>query len=374
MRRSIRPALAFASIAAALCIVSTGADAGPRIAAKPTKHRTVKKAPVEPASNYDRRADVIAFVDEVVATRGLERGDVLRLFADARFSATAARLMQPSPTSIRRDWSLYRPRFVEPIRIAAGVRFWEDNAATLRRAEVAYGVPAEIIVGIIGVETIYGRNTGGFRVLDALTTLAFDYPNKQRDRSPFFREQLADAMVLAHDSGIDLSALRGSYAGAIGMPQFMPGSILRFAVDFDGDGRIDLVNDSADVIGSVANFLAGHGWVRGLATHVPLSRIPSSDPDIAALGAAKVDALVEAGSVPSLEFGALANAGFVADFFPPDAPFALIDIPIGSDASATTYLAGTQNFHVITRYNRSYFYALSVIELGNAVKAAYEAR
>jgi membrane-bound lytic murein transglycosylase B len=342
-----------------------------RIVAKSTNHRPAKKAQPEVASNYAKRADALAFVDEVVETRGLARADVLHLLADARYSATAVRLMQPAPTAVRRDWSLYRSRVVEPIRIAAGVRFWADNVATLRRAETAYGIPAEIIVGIIGVETIYGRDTGTFRVLDALTTLAFDYPNKKRDRSSFFRGQLADAMVLARDNGTDLRTLRGSYAGAIGMPQFMPGSILNFAVDFDEDGRIDLVNDNADVIGSVANFLAGHGWVRGLVTHVGLSRLPSSDPDIEALGAAKVDALVESGSVPSLDLSALASAGFIADAFPPDAKFALIDLPGGD---ATTYIAGTQNFHVITRYNRSYFYALSVIELGTAVKAAYESR
>jgi len=360
-------------VCAGLSIAVAFAAPAPRQpAAKPTAARQARKAPAEPAANYATRPDVLVFVDEVVETRGLARADVLRLLADARYNATAARLMQPAPTTLRRDWSLYRSRVVEPVRIAAGVRFWADNAAMLQRAETAYGVPAEIIVGIIGVETIYGRDTGNFRVLDALTTLAFDFPNKARDRSAFFREQLAAAMVLARDRGADLRSLRGSYAGAIGMPQFMPSSVLDFAVDFDGDGRIDLVGDNADVIGSVANFLAGHGWVRGLATHVGLSRLPSSDPDIEALDAAKVDALVDSGSIPSLDLAALSTAGFVADAFPPDAKFALIDLPGSGDA--TTYIAGTQNFHVITRYNRSYFYALAVIELGAAVKAAYESR
>lgn len=316
---------------------------------------------------------MLDYIDELVAREGFARDTLIQLFADARYSATAARLMMPAIVNGRRDWNVYRARFVEPVRLGSGFRFWDDNAALLARAEHDFGVPPEIVVGILGVETVYGRNTGSFRVIDALTTLAFDYPDKERDRSSFFREQLTDALILSRNDANDMGALRGSYAGAIGMPQFMPGSILRYAVDYDGDGRIDLVGSAADIIGSVANFLARHGWIRDLATHVPLVRAQDLDP----LQAASIASMVSAGSVPSLAYADLVSAGLVATSPPPDAPLALIDLPSGSDASGNTivgYLAGTQNFHVITRYNRSYFYAYSVIELGGTIKALRLAR
>lgn len=326
-----------------------------------------------PRIDYARRPDVTAYIEEMVAQQGFDRGALFAVFADARYSEAAARLMRPAATvSARRDWLAYRARFIEPVRLDGGLRFWDENAATLARAEQLYGVPAEIIVGIVGVETVYGRNTGSFRVLDALTTLAFDYPNKERDRSPFFRGQLTDALVLSRDRGIDVRDLRGSYAGAIGMPQFMPGSILRYAVDFDGDGRIDLAGSVPDVIGSVARFLAEHGWVRGLPTHVVLLGGPADERQ-----RADAASMIEAGSVPSFAAARFADAGFVFADLPPDVPLALIDLPSGVDAEGrplTRHLAGTQNFHVITRYNRSYFYAYSVIELGAAVKAMREGR
>jgi membrane-bound lytic murein transglycosylase B len=353
---------------------ASAADASrTRSAAKPAIRA---KAPLPPS--YGQRADVLAYIDDVVAREHLDRDELLRVFADARYSETAARLMSPSAaTAARRDWTVYRARFVEPVRLAAGYRFWEDNADVLARAEREFGVPAEIIVGILGCETVYGRNTGSFRVIDALTTLSFDYPrgdaDRGRDRSPFFREQLTDALMMSRDGTIDLATLRGSYAGAIGMPQFMPGSIRRFAIDYDGDGRIDLVGSAADVIGSVANFLAQHGWVRDLPSYVALSHPAAVDE----AQAARIEALVNAGSEPNVDFAALVDAGFVANAPPPAARFALIDLPAGSDARGlprTSYLAGTQNFHVITRYNRSYFYALSVIELGATIKALRDAR
>jgi len=320
---------------------------------------------------YLQRIAVLDFIDDLVANRQFDREALMRVFADARFNDTAARLLAPAATSgVRRDWSVYRARFVEPVRLAAGLQFWDDNAAWLEQAERDYGVPPEIVVGILGCETVYGRNTGSFRVIDTLTTLAFDYPNPQRDRSSFFREQLTDALTMDRDGAIDLASLRGSFAGAIGMPQFMPGSIRSYAVDYDHDGRINLVDDPADVIGSVANFLAQHGWVRGLPTHVVLSASIGVD-------ASRVAAMVEAGSVPSYDFAQIAEAGFTTSALPPMTQFALIDLPSGGDArgnAQTSYLAGTQNFHVVTRYNRSYFYALSVIELGATIKALREAR
>lgn len=342
------------------------------------KHRIVpnRRVAAEGSSDvvdYSQRADVLSYVDELVAREGFVRDDLLLLFSEVRYNATAARLMLPSTARATRDWNVYRARFVEPVRLGAGFRFWDDHAGLLERAGRDFGVAAEIVVGILGVETVYGRNTGRFRVVDALTTLAFDYPDKERDRSSFFREQLTAALILSRGDVADASALRGSYAGAIGMPQFMPGSILRYAVDYDDDGRIDLVDSPADIIGSVANFLARHGWVRDLVTHVPLVHAPSTDP----LQAATIASMVSAGSAPSLTYADLQAAGFVATKPPPDTSFALIDLPHGTDAAgddpAVTYLAGTQNFHVITRYNRSYFYAYAVIELGGTIKALREA-
>lgn len=331
-----------------------------------------KRAPVaartqdgNAATHYDRRADVLEFVDDLVGRHGFRRDELITTFARARYSETAARLMMPTASATRGVWSAYRARFVEPIRIEAGVRFWDAYAPLLERAEREYGAAPEIIVGILGVETIYGRNTGSFRVIDALTTLAFDYPNKARDRSPFFREQLEDYLLLARDTGAEVFALRGSYAGAIGMPQFMPGSIRRYAVDYDGDGVIDLAASPADVIGSVANFLAQHGWSRDLA---PVYRLR-----LAAPGGA-TETLIAAGSEPSLSYDDLVFAGFASDTpLPAGARLALIDLQNGFDVNGnamTEYVAGTQNFHVITQYNRSYFYAMSVIELGDAIKAA----
>ena len=384
---ALRPALPYALRFARPLALGLGAIASPGAAlaaGHPLRKPAASKPSVQPI-DYSQRADVLDYIDDLVAREGFARDALIGLFADARYSATAARLMMPATVNARRDWNVYRARFVEPVRLGSGFRFWDDNAALLERAQRDYGVPPEIVVGILGVETVYGRNTGSFRVIDALTTLAFDYPNKSRDRSAFFREQLTDALVLTRNDAGNASAaagaaaaLRGSYAGAIGMPQFMPGSILRYAVDYDGDGHIDLVGSTADIIGSVANFLAEHGWVRDLATHVPLVHVQPIDP----LQAASIEAMVNAGSVPSYVHSDLVAAGFVAasgtDAAPlPDTPLALIDLPSGSDASGNAivaYLAGTQNFHVITRYNRSYFYAFSVIELGSTIKALRQAR
>ena len=349
-------------------------DGGPAGSAASKGNRT---AAVARPADYQRRPDVIDYIDGLVATEHFDRDDLMRLFADVRFSATASRLMTASgPTSVRRDWNVYRARFVEPVRLAAGYQFWEENAALLERAEREFGVPAEIIVGILGVETVYGRNTGSFRVIDALTTLAFDYPRtdaaRQRDRSAFFREQPTEALRMTRDSGTDPTTLRGPYAGAIGMPQFMPGSIRSDAIDYDGDGRIDLVDSPADIIGSVANYLARRGWVRDQPTYLPLSGTSPIDPE----QQARIDAMVEAGSVPTLSYASLIAVGLATSATPIE-PLALIDLPSGSDVMGrpvTSYLAGTQNFHVITRYNRSYFYAFSVVELGSTIKALRDVR
>jgi membrane-bound lytic murein transglycosylase B len=262
--------------------------------------------------------------------------------------------MAPAPPGFRRSWVTYRDRFVEPVRIQAGLRFWGDNAATVSRAAERWGVPEEILVSIIGVETLYGRHTGDFRVMDALTTLAFDYPR----REAFFREELEQYLLLAREAGFDPLEWRGSFAGAVGLPQFMPGSIRRHAVDFDGDGRIDLRGSPTDAIGSVASFLANHGWRPGEPTHFAVELEDE----------ARARPAVDAGIPPSLTPAALAVLGVTSpQRIPPDTPLALVDLPNGD--GSTHYVLGAHNFWVITRYNRSYFYAMAVIELARALRS-----
>ena len=270
----------------------------------------------------------------------------------------------PPPVATAKNWAAYRARFIEPQRIRAGLQFWNQHAEALARAETRFGVPAEIVVGIIGVETFYGRILGDFRILDALATLSFDFPPGRRDRSAFFRSELEELLALAQRESIDPASLRGSYAGAWGLPQFMPGSVNRHAIDFDGDGRIDLLNSPADVVGSVANYLAAFGWQRGMPTHHPV--LPPTDTTARATLLAP-DILPSFSATQMTELGAELNeagrnhAG----------PLALVELHNG-DANPS-YVAGTQNFYVITRYNWSSYYALAVIELGAELAAARRA-
>jgi len=311
-------------------------------------------------SGYEERPDVISFIDEMVAKHGFVRDALLAIFSQASHNDTVARLMGPVAAAAPTPWSAYEARFVEPARIDAGVRFWQANSGDLQRAAQTYGVPPEVLVGILGVETFFGRNTGKFRVLDALTTLAFDYPDPAHDRSAFFREQLENFLVMTRDRSDDVLEIRGSYAGAIGLAQFMPESILKYAVDFDGDGSIDLRNSASDAIGSIANYLAAHGWVSGLPIYYR-SQLVAANPDGLIIGR-----LVAAGSEPSLTPADLRQAGFVfIDDVPADTFVALIDFPDGTNP--TRYVLGTRNFFVLTRYNRSYAYVMAVVELGVAI-------
>jgi len=313
---------------------------------------------------YAGNEAALRWADEVAQRRGLDREWVRRSVEQARFLPVVARLMQPAPTGTPKNWRVYRSRFIDPVRIAAGVRFWQDNREALQRAEQQYGVPPEIVVGIVGVETIYGRQMGNFRVLDALATLAFDFPaNHPRaaERSSYFRGELEQFLVLQSQRGGDPLQPLGSYAGAIGMPQFMPSSFARWAVDFDGDGRIDLAGSPADVIGSVANYFKSYGWQPGMPTHYPVSFDPARldkdallAPDI--LPTFSVASFMAKGAV--LEGAALQHPG----------PLALVELQNGDDPPQ--YVAGTENFYVITRYNWSSYYAMAVIELGREVKEA----
>jgi membrane-bound lytic murein transglycosylase B len=326
------------------------ATAPPSAPAAPATSAT----PATPAaSGFAQRPEVLGFIRQMSKQHGFAEAPLISLFSQARASEPVLRLIAPAPPGFKRSWPAYRARFVEPMRLREGARFWRDNAATLRRASERFGVPEEIIVSIIGIETLYGRHTGEFRVIDALTTLAFDYPR----RSEFFREELEQFLLLSREQRIDPLVPRGSFAGAIGLPQFMPGSIRRFAIDFDGDGTIDLANSTADAIGSVGRFLQAHGWQPGGATHFPV-RIEDE---------ARARPAVEAGIPPSLTSPQLVALGVTSPVeIAADEKLALVDLPNGDDT--TTHVLGTNNFYVITRYNRSYFYAMAVIEFAAALK------
>lgn len=313
--------------------------------------------------NFLEWQPVREFIDGMVAQHGFERAALETLFGQVRYIDTAVQLVKPAPPGKPKNWQAYSTRFIEPIRIRAGVRFWEANAEALKRAEAAYGVPAEIIVGIIGIETIYGRDTGRFRVLDSLTTLAFAYPDapNQAARQAFFRDELSSTLVLARERGYDPFSLLGSFAGAVGMPQFMPSNILKYGVDFDNDGRVDLRGSSVDAIGSVANFLVQHGW--NAEHRGPVAYAADVSPTRA------WEPLLGLGLEATLRPEALRAAGVVTGTaLPAETLYGLIDLQNG--AEPTEYWVANDNFYAITKYNRSYFYAMSVVDLGRAVRAA----
>jgi lytic murein transglycosylase B len=264
--------------------------------------------------------------------------------------------LRPLPAGQRKNWQDYRERFVEPGRIEAGRQFMQAHAETLSRAGHQFGVPVEVIVGIIGVETFYGRHTGRFRVVDALATLAFDYPTEGRDRSAYFREQLAHFFVWCAKEQCQPPDIRGSYAGAMGIPQFMPENIHRYGTDFDGDGHVDLDNP-VDAIGSVARFLARHGWVRELEPVFPVG-----------VEGAQLEPLLAPDILPTFTPEQLAAYGAQPlNALPQREVFALVELQNG-DADSE-YVLGSRNFFVLTRYNRSSYYAMAVLQLGREVVA-----
>lgn len=303
------------------------------------------------------------FMDDMVKRHGYAREEIDAVISKVRFIDSAVQLVKPMPAGKPKNWQVYQSRFIEPIRINAGVRFWNANAETLARAESEFGVPAEIIVGIIGVETIYGRDTGRFRVMDVLATLAFAYPDtpNRAARMAFFRGELENTLLLARKFNSDPFALQGSFAGAIGMPQFMPGNILKLGVDYDGDGAVDIRDSAADAIGSVANFLVEHGWRRDQPGAIAYPATVSDSGDW--------NKYINAGLSASYTPAELALAGVSAEaMLPAGEKFGLVDLQNGFEPDE--FWLGTTNFFAITQYNRSYFYAMSVINLGRAVKLA----
>lgn len=302
-------------------------------------------------------APMQAYAAEVALTRQVPQAHVEKLLGTVSFSEQAYRLMSPGKTRVKRSWVTYRKRFVEPIRIDAGVRFWQENKKVIEQAAERYSVPASILVAIIGVETIYGRYTGNFRVMDALATLGFRYPDANRpERSQLFRDQLADLIQLDYQGKLDANEATGSFAGAMGLPQFMPGSLLRYAADGNQDGQIDLLNNTEDAVNSVARFLRLHGWIPGLPVFAPVS-----------LGITAAEELVTAGLEPNLTWAQMQAKGATTTASNAQAlwtrhPLGVVNL-VDEPRNLNEYRVATPNFFAITQYNRSYFYAASVADL-----------
>lgn len=317
------------------------------------------------SKTYGQRADAQQWAQDMADRHNLDTAWVQNQLAQARFLPQVPRLMTPAPktTTTARDWADYRRRFIDPVRINAGVRFWNEHADTLARAEAQFGVPAAMIVGIIGVETIYGRNMGNLRVLDSLATLAFDFPSahpRAAERQRYFQGELEQFLLMMNQAGTATTEPLGSYAGAMGLGQFMPSSWARWAVDFDGDGRIDLFNSEEDAIGSVANYFKAHGWVTGQPVWYPALFNTDS---------LNLPTLLEPDIRPTFTASQMAGLGVVPEGgMQHDGLLALIELKNGT--SAPSYIVGTQNFYTITRYNWSSYYATAVHDLGEEVAAA----
>ncbi len=300
------------------------------------------------------RADVVAFVDSMVERYDYDRDRLRRILLEAETKQSILELIS-KPAEKTLTWAEYRPIFLTSERVTAGVAFWRQHSTALEKISTETGVPVEIIVGIIGVETYFGRITGGHRVLDALVTLAFDYP----PRAKFFRRELQEFLLLVREENLQASDAIGSYAGAMGRPQFMPSSFRAYAVDSTGDGKRDIWNDWDDVAGSIANYFVAHGWKPGeeIATRATLSsrwrgplprNVLAPEDTVRSLSRKGV---IFATDLPNASKGQLMR----------------LEGPEGDE-----YWVGFHNFFVITRYNRSIKYALAVHQLGQKIATEVE--
>lgn len=294
------------------------------------------------------KPEVNAFVTRMTRDHGFDSVELGRMFSQLEANQTIIRAFNAPATA--RPWSYFRKLYVTSSRIEGGVEFWNEHADVLERASNFYGVPEEIIVSIIGVETIYGQYTGKFRIVDALYTLGFEVPR----RSQFFQGQFEHFLLLTRENGLDTESVTGSFAGAMGIPQFMPSSYRQYAVDFDGDGRADLLNSVADAVGSVANYLSRFGWEEGEQIVLP-AKVSTKD-------TGKLERL---GTKPSLTVAQLRSRGVQADgnvADDVDAGFFILE-----DEQGPLYFISLKNFYVITRYNRSNNYAMAVYQLSQEI-------
>ena len=306
--------------------------------------------PAQAEANYSQREDVQQFIEQMVSKHQFDKDKLTQWFAAAtKLDSVLTSISKPAEKTL--TWKQYRPIFITSKRIEGGVQFMKDNRELLQRAETEYGVPAHLVAAIIGVETYYGRRSGGTGVFDSLTTLGFDYP----PRAKFFRSELEQFLLLAREEDISVKEIQGSYAGAMGMPQFISSSYRHYAVDFDGDGKRDLWNNKADVIGSVANYFKKHGWVK----NQPVVYAASADKKIKDSGRTKLK--------PYTTIAQLRELGVVTDA-PVDASTEVTLITFDG-AQGEEHWLGLKNFYVITRYNHSALYAMAVHQLSQELLA-----
>ena len=292
------------------------------------------------------------FIDKMVKKHGFEREYLMGLFSQAHrknwtldYLAKSDKTLKGQPAA--GGWDRYRAKFLDERHIGAGVEFAHSHREALKRATRQYGVPEEYILGILAVETSFGSYVGNHRILDALTTLGFDYAR----RGDYFRDELENFLLMSRDEGMDPGEPMGSFAGAMGLGQFMPSSFLQWAVDFNGDGRRDLWNPE-DAIGSVANYFAQHGWRPGKPVITPLYTKKAVD--------------LEPGIEPKYSLAALQQAGLHPAS--PCDPKESLSLLLLRHRNSDQYLIGHPNFYTITRYNHSTYYAMAVHELAQAIK------
>jgi membrane-bound lytic murein transglycosylase B len=307
-------------------------------------------------ADYAERSDVQNYISELVSEHEFTDAELAELFSDVvRKESILEAIARPAERRLR--WHAYRKIFLGENRIAQGLQFWSENAAALSKAESEYGVSPEYVVAIIGVETRYGRTLGYYRVVDALTTLAFDYP----PRAKFFRGELTEFLLLAREEGVDPREFKGSYAGAMGYGQFIPSSYRHYAVDFSGDGRRDIWSNTTDAIGSVANYLKRHGWQRdGLV----VLQVAVENDELRDVANQSLNLTHTVGELRALGVGVAAQTDGLAD----DMNAAIFRMQLEDGAQ---YWLGLKNFYVITRYNRSRLYALAVHQLGQEIRARH---
>ena len=300
--------------------------------------------------SYLSRAEVDAYIEELIQQHDFSRPELEEVFAAAERRQDIIDLMR-RPAERRLNWHEYRKIFLDEQRIAGGVEFWQQNQATLERAEKEYGVAPEVIVAIIGVETRYGRVTGRHRVVDALMTLAFDYP----PRASFFRKELTQFLLLAREEGKNPTSLTGSYAGAMGFGQFIPSSYRNYAVDFDRDGVRDIWQNRTDAIGSVANYFSRHGWRGAAQVTLPVQLKAETE---------QLLDIANQSLKPTHSVAEMAEMGVIVDGLDPEARVLLLRL-LGGDKPE--YWLGFDDFYVITRYNHSRLYAMAVYQLGQEI-------
>jgi membrane-bound lytic murein transglycosylase B len=296
-------------------------------------------------------SDVAAWIDHTSREHAIDSAWLSNLLADAEHQSSIVRAIS-RPAERTKPWHEYRDIFVVERRVREGAAFWREHRDTVEAIAGRHGIPPRLLVAILGVETNYGRTMGGYRVLDALATLSFGYPPRQ----DFFRRELTQFVLLAHDGQVDAASALGSYAGAMGAPQFMPSSYVAYAVDANGDGRRDLWQDWEDILGSIANYFAEHGWRPGQPVVARAGTGPALDPS--SLPATRLEL--------NHRIGELRAMGLEFDTPLDDEQPALL---MHLDAEAgTEYWVGFRNFYVITRYNRSVLYAMAVNDLGKAIE------